>query len=419
MMSLPLFLFFGGLAIYGVLVTVKATEEIGEVTVSVDAQGENLLINTESDNGRVLVNGVDLFDTMDKQTKELNKLGRVLTAQNETISALWNSGIFCPINATAFENVQSGRQLFGEGILARDGNIYVLPGDSSYIGIIKPTTFEWDVTTYPITYTTLDGSLIRSKFNHGTLGSDGKIYGVGGRASHLLIFDPKTGAIDVSTVACPQNNANIFQSPSTGKLYALTNAASAMFIFNPSTNVSGSVPVSGGGEFADFLLGPDGKGYGIPTKTNSVLVFDPATNVTDRSLATPRRNGGFSNAVLAPNNLIYAIPRSSSDSVLVIDPFLHKVDFTSISVPSGYSNGWLAGVYIGNGKIIAIPQDTMPALLIIDTNTNTVDYSSVQWHHGQGYETTTVGEDGRVYAVPRDGPQPIITIDPFLAPCNS
>lgn len=100
--------------------------------------------------------------------------------------------------------------------------------------------------------------------------------------------------------------------------------------------------------------------------------------------------GKWAGGTLAPNGLIYGMPRNSDD-VLVIDPNTNA----ATTIPTGTTGGlkWSGGVLASNGMIYAIPQNSND-VLVIDPNTNTASTiptgtastrkwrgSGLQWHH--------------------------------------
>eukprot|EP00056_Hartaetosiga_gracilis_P018300 m.10439 g.10439 ORF g.10439 m.10439 type:complete len:414 (+) comp6602_c0_seq1:41-1282(+) len=402
-----------------VFAAVTEAEEAGEFIddagfIAVDEK--DVLHLNSLPGGSVLMNNVDVLKELSDQDNRMKTMDTLLSAQEATLSLMFSSGALCSIDVTSFPNIQSGHQLLGDGVLGRDGNIYVMPGDVNYIAVIRPQTNEWDTTSYPIDYKDENGGVVRFKWGHGVLANNGNIYGIGGGSKHMLIFDPVNGTVDHTSKEVGNDFVDIVLS-GNGKLYAQKNSDNFMLIFDPLTGSNETVATIGGGIFSGMVVGPDDRVYCIPDKTTSVLIFDPATNTTDRSITIPRIDHQFSGGVLAPNGLIYAIP-AKGPSVGVINPFDKTADYTSLQVPTNHNDNWTRGVYIGNGKIIALPSTSALDLLIIDTFTNTVDYTSLDWPHATDYRSLTIGADGRAYAIPHSGSIPIAVIDPLLAPCK-
>jgi hypothetical protein len=121
------------------------------------------------------------------------------------------------------------------------------------------------------------------KFRGGVLGPDGKIYGMPGHATDILIIDPVAG----------------------------TASRSAM-----------GATLTGDSKWQGGVLGPDGKIYGIPSTSTDILIIDPVAGTATRDALGATLTGNFKwfGGVLGPDGKIYGIPVDSTNILRITAP---------------------------------------------------------------------------------------------------
>ncbi|EGD78428.1 hypothetical protein PTSG_09123 [Salpingoeca rosetta] len=235
---------------------------------------------------------------------------------------------------------------------------------------------RWFPSTVDVTTITGTGAG-ELKWVGGVLAGNGLIYGIPFDAPAVLIIDPLTSTADATS------------------LVAVTESAH-------------------GGRWAGGVLGPNGLVYGMPHDADSVLVIDPSTHDIDTtSIVVEMKTGAsstntskFLHAVLAPNDLIYGIPRSAS-AVLILDPATNATDTTSIA-----GLGDMEFKFSGGSTASRVARGA-PHVLIIDTATNTIDTTAIagfsagvpKWRGG------VLANNGRIYGIP-SGDRSVLIIDP-------
>ena len=137
-----------------------------------------------------------------------------------------------------------------------------------------------------------------NKWIGGTLGPDGKIYGIPFSSTDILIIDVAAG----------------------------TASRSAM-----------GADLAGTNKWIGGVLGPDGKIYGIPFGSTDILIIDVAAGTASRSAMGADLAGAdkWYGGVLGPDGKIYGIPYGSTD-ILIIDVAAGKFNVNLLL--SGYLN---------------------------------------------------------------------------------
>ncbi|UCF96215.1 MAG: hypothetical protein JSV89_13625 [Spirochaetaceae bacterium] len=261
------------------------------------------------------------------------------------------------------------------------------------------------------------------KWYGGVLAPNGKIYGVPGAATSVLIIDPQTDTADTSTISGisitgPQPNWLGGVLAPNGKIYCIPWEASNVLIIDPMTNTVDTSTISGlggGNKWHGGVLARNGKIYGIPYDSDTVLVIDPATNtyttipIPGPGPPAPSDPSKWYGGVLAPNGMIYCIPWKA-DYVMIIDPESDTVDPDAISFSAFADLKWTGGVLAANGKIYCIPQEPL-RVLIIDPALNTVELTAYLPFDEDKWAGGVLGPDGKIYGIPRNYDS-VLVIDP-------
>ena len=105
------------------------------------------------------------------------------------------------------------------------------------------------------------------------------------------------------------------------------------------------------------VLAPNGMIYGIPRDSTSILEIDPVSK-TATTFGSLTGTAKWVSGVLAPNGKIYGIPLNST-SILEIDPVAKTA--TTFGSLAG-SGKWFGGVLAPNGKVYGIPSNSTSIL---------------------------------------------------------
>ena len=143
----------------------------------------------------------------------------------------------------------------------------------------------------------------------------------------------------------PVNSAAVLQELQLQAAAGVSGDGSA---YDFASGQAGAVKWAGG------VLAPNGMIYGIPATNDNVLVIDPNTNTATIFASGHTGPDKWAGGVLAPNGLIYGFP-NTNDNVLVIDPNPNTAT-TFASDQTGLKK-WFGGVVAPNGLIYAIPEN--------------------------------------------------------------
>ena len=97
------------------------------------------------------------------------------------------------VDTTTFAGISGGGGSWAGGVLAGNGKIYGMPYNAAAVLVLDPATNALDVSTI----VTEAGS---RKWWGGVLAGNGKIYGIPRDSSRVLIVDPATNTTDTTTI---------------------------------------------------------------------------------------------------------------------------------------------------------------------------------------------------------------------------
>lgn len=194
-----------------------------------------------------------------------------------------------------------------------------------------------------------------------------------------------------------------------GKIYCMPARAANVLVIDPVTDTLSFIPVPNPTSLYLFFGGvvaTNGKIYGVPSQATYILIIDPSNDTVDTTTITglPATGAKWAGGVLAPNGLIFCMPRAIDPAgVLIINPFNNTVDYTTIVVPRSVAPGdwaWTGGVLAPNGKIYGIPEAETKVLIIdpvaLTGNVTTITGISGNYNHGGG----VLAPNGKIYAIP-------------------
>lgn len=150
-----------------------------------------------------------------------------------------------------------------------------------------------------------------------------------------------------------------------------------------------------------LVLAPDGSVYASPFKARYVIRLEPNTQkITSIDVG---RTGTWGGGVLAPNGLIYMLPREPTAGDIL------RIDFTTQKVTrfGTVAGGYEGGVVAPSGTIYAAPFYGTEVIKI-DTSTDTVTTFDVG---GTGWSGVVLAPNGSIYAIP-SGATTVLKIDP-------
>ncbi|HMV80112.1 MAG TPA: putative Ig domain-containing protein, partial [Leptospiraceae bacterium] len=152
------------------------------------------------------------------------------------------------------------------------------------------------------------------------------------------------------------------------------------------------------------VLAPNGIIYGIPRLHTSVLRIDPSSNTVSTFGTFAGGVQKWWGGVLAPNGKIYGIPNSATN-ILQIDP-----DTDTAGTFGSAAGGWAGGVLAPNGKIYSIPNNATNVLVIDPKTDTTYTFGSLpgtaaKWVGG------VLAPNGKIYGIPNNATN-VLVIDP-------
>ena len=119
-----------------------------------------------------------------------------------------------------------------------------------------------------------------NKFIGGTLGPDGKIYGMPYDSTTILIIDPVAGTASRSNMGADLSGTSKFAGGTLGpdgKIYGMPRDSATILIIDPVAGTASrsnmGADLSGTNKFIGGTLGPDGKIYGMPVNSTTILTI--------------------------------------------------------------------------------------------------------------------------------------------------
>ena len=184
-----------------------------------------------------------------------------------------NPGYYYNRLVTRSSNVES----FGGAVLHPNGKIYFIPAAARGLLQIDPTTNTPDASSYIAPISIIPNGQ-RFGYFGGCLGPDYNIYIAAWNANRIL------------------------------KINVTTDISSQQFI-----DVSTNIPLTiNGTRWQGIVCGQNGKIYGIPFGSSNSVIIDPVTTFANQTaISVSSDSGKYSGGVLAPDGVIYCIPRNA------------------------------------------------------------------------------------------------------------
>jgi len=217
-------------------------------------------------------------------------------------------------------------------------------------------------------------------------------------------------------------NGNIYVPPSGSP----ANVASVM-VLTPSgsggtfTAIASTTNSATDAFFGGAILAPNGMIYFIPRGSAYIGRIDGNGTFTSNSVSGTVPTGNkYGGAALGPNGLIYCIPFGIGSNVGVIDPVANTYSSNYVTmVNTVVNNAFLGGVLAPNGKIYCVPWNQTTVGIIdpvANTFTNGPALSSATNAAGTGYGNQAyyggcLGPDGKIYCAAMNA-NTILVIDP-------
>ena len=314
----------------------------------------------------------------------------ILDINQSTIASKTDNQQIQLLSTSVTSSVSLGFASAAGGIVAPNGNIYMVPRN-------QPSIIEYNPTTNISQYVGPDYGGLSAKWNGAALGGNGKIYSVPNRFNYVLEFDPTTNnIININTITT--GNAKWYGGVTApnGFIYCAPVGASRILKIDPSTStLSEFGNVVGASKYRGAVIGQDGKIYFVPDSAIQVMVVDP----TDDSISFFGNLTGFSSrkwegGILAPNGKIYCMPGLATlggiNQILVIEPSTQ----TTYLIP--FTNTGFGGCLGPDGNIYG-PTGNGSGYYKIDPNT---DIATVFPDPNMFFEShlgAVLGLDGAIY----------------------
>jgi hypothetical protein len=283
------------------------------------------------------------------------------------------------------------------GVLATNGKIYGIPGQDTQILVIDPTN---DTVSYIDTM--IAGT---NKWTGGVLAPNGKIYATPDNDDRILKIDPDLNTF--SFINSGFTGSGKWQSSGVvapnGKIYFLPSNQSNILVLDPTTDTLTTIPGLGLSpqKWRSTTLIRNGKIYALPNADTNLLVLDPTTNTfTLIPGPIPGPSNKYIGAIIAPNEKIYGVPTIET-RVMIVDtiPATPTFDITSITgltVLDKFNGGVLAP----NGKVFMIPATNSPAMLVVDSKDNSWDLTSLVGFSPNTSRGAVLAPNGKIYTIP-------------------
>lgn len=247
-------------------------------------------------------------------------------------------------------------------------------------------------------------------WNGGVLAPNGNIYLIpGSQSTPITILNPYTNGLDFSTISNPDVSDNNYYGgivAPNGKLFCTPYNSSRILVVDTFTNNISYIDVSSttsSNRWVGGCLAPNGNIYMSPYNDNNVLIVNPNTSAVSyldiSGLAPGIRK--FQSAVMGTNGNIYLVP-CSAQVVVVVNPFTNTASVPAglAGLPGGFK--FSAGAIASNGKIYMCP-DSVSYAGVVDTSSNTYTQISIpELSSGVRTSGAVCARDGNVYFMPRD-----------------
>jgi len=151
-------------------------------------------------------------------------------------------------------------------------------------------------------------------------------------------------------------------------------------------------------KYCGGVLAPNGLIYFLPCSSTNVLIVDPLTNTYDTTTISGLPDGisKWQSGVLTPDGIIYVAP-SNHSSVLRIDTNNNTYDLNTFKGFNG-SYKWYSGAY-ANNKVYFAP-DTSSSILVINLTDNTYELVGNLSSLPNKYTGFVHGSNGFLYGIP-------------------
>jgi hypothetical protein len=201
------------------------------------------------------------------------------------------------------------------------------------------------------------------------LASNGKIYGIPYGTNIVLIFDPVTENIDITSIIVPASLYGTWAGgilAPNGKIYCIPEAGGNVLIIDPATNSLSHIPGVNNNSYYGGVLYPNGKIYCVPYGATNVLIIDTINDTINQTDIQGLNNGvnayGSSHkwigGALAPNGKIYMVPMLES-RILIVDP---------LSPVSNLSGTFSSATYADSTKTLVCPGATFTTSVSVGDN---------------------------------------------------
>ena len=286
-----------------------------------------------------------------------------------------------------------GSGAFQGAVVAPNGNIILVPYNSTNIGIYDPTT-----KNYSNGPAHGRGS---GAFMGGVLAPNGNIILVPFNSIAVGIYNPITN--NYSDIALHGQGATAFHGgvlAPNGNIILVPFNSTNIGIYDPTTHIyiPGATHGRGSGAFIGGVLAPNGNIILVPFNSTVVGIYDPITNNYTNSSgpAHGQGSGAFVGGVLAPNGDIILVPGNSTD-VGIYDPIADNYSNGAAHVQG--NNAFYGGALAPNGDIILVPL-TSTNIGIYNPTTNNYTPGPA---HGRGNSAFTggvLGPNGLIILAP-------------------
>lgn len=235
-----------------------------------------------------------------------------------------------------------GGSAFSGSILAPNGNVYMIPTNSTYIGIYNPTN-----NTY-----TNGANFVGSgsaAFHGGILLPNGIIIFASRNWANIGIYNPlsneyKDGPAHgmggdsefIGGVVLPNGNALLV--PCNSAYIGIYNTNVGTFTLGPAHGMGGDASAFSGG-----VLLPNGNVVFVPSYSTNVGIYDYKTNTYTNGPAHGQGTQAFSGGVLLPNGNVVLVPYVSAN-IGIYNP-------TTNTYTQGPAHGKISAAFIGGALL--------------------------------------------------------------------
>ena len=313
------------------------------------------------------------------------------------VSSYSNNSMVPRQTAVNVKTTNGGAQLTAELTVYQEAMAYPAWDFYGYVGyeFLNMLATDFTKTFSPSPMTSINVPIAgKYKWIGGVLAPNGKIYGIPGGATDVLVVDTNNDSVShigsFSSVAGKWGGGVL---ATNGKIYGIPRYSSTILEIDPISgfiNEFGSI--TGDNKYLGGVLGPNGKIYCVPLAATSVLVIDPFNPYTYPQIGSLGSGNKWAGGALAPNGKIYCAPYDST-SILEIDTYNNTVStFGTISGSSKYHGATLAP----NGKIYCAPYKAGKVLEIDPINRTATQIGSSIGERS----CITLGLNGKLYLLP-------------------